>query len=114
VTGIVEAPAKPREFYMAQQLGFADMEALKRKFAGRFIDYGDDRMTAAATGYVLQALFFFVNDGEPFCENDACRLFNSHWQEDLIRTQVESPTICSKHRALANKFNHRLAGKARI
>jgi hypothetical protein len=109
-SGIVEAPAKPREFYVSQ-LG---THSLKKKLAGRFIDYGDERMTEVATGYVLQALFFFVTDGEPFCENDSCRLYNAHWQEDLIRTQVENPALCARHRSLANKFNRRLAARKRI
>ncbi|AIC15032.1 DUF6775 family putative metallopeptidase [Nitrososphaera viennensis] len=111
-TGMVEAPAKPREFYISQ-FG-ADVNSLKKKLAGRFIDYGDKRMTQVATGYVLQALFFFVTEGEPFCDSDACRLYNAHWQEDLIRTQVENPALCPKHRSLANKFNRRLAARKRI
>ncbi len=111
-TGIIEAPAKPREFYVSQ-FG-RDANSLKKRLAGRFIDYGDRRMTEVATGYVLQALFFFVTGGEPFCESDSCRLYNAHWQEDLIRTQVENPALCLKHRSLANKFSRRLAARARI
>lgn len=112
--GIVEAPAKPREFYM-QQPSFASVGSLKRRYAGRFIDYGDAEMMAgAAAGYALQALFFFLTGGEPFCDDDSCRLFNAHWQEDVIRTQVENPMLCLKHRALAKKFNRRLAGKMEI
>ncbi len=105
--GIVEAPAKPREFYLAQ-IGGLDIQGLKRRFAGRFIDYNDSRMTAAAAGYVLQAIFFFITDGQAFCENSQCRLFNAHWQEDLIRTQIENPALCLKHQRIANKFNRRL------
>lgn len=104
-TGIVEAPAKPREFYLAQY-GLADIGSIKKKFAGRFIDYGDDRITAAAAVYALQAVFFFVTDGEPFCENRDCRLFNAHWQEELIHI-LEKPGLCAKHQDLANKFNKR-------
>ncbi|MEO9295378.1 MAG: DUF6775 family putative metallopeptidase [Nitrososphaera sp.] len=107
-TGIVEAPAKPREFYLQP---FSDM---KRRLAGRFIDYGDDRMADAAAGYVLQAIFFFLTDGEPFCDSDSCRLYNAHWQEDLIRTQVHSPALCLKHRSIANKFSRRTADRKRI
>lgn len=106
--GIVEAPAKPREFYMQP---FADT---KRRLAGRFIDYGDDMMADAAAGYALQAMFFFLTDGEPFCDSDSCRLHNAHWQEDLIRTQVQDPALCLKHRSIANKFNRRLASRKRI
>jgi hypothetical protein len=108
-TGIVEAPAKPGEFYTQP---FA--KDLKKKLAGRFIDYGDMRMADTAAGYVLQAAFFFLTDGEPFCDSDGCRLLNAHWQEDLIRTQVESPELCLKHRSIANKFNRRLEEKERM
>jgi hypothetical protein len=107
--GIVEAPARPREFYAP----FADTQSLKRKLAGRFIDYGDGRMADAAAGCALQALFFFLTDGEPFCDSDGCRLFNAHWQHDVIRTQIEDPALCPKHRSLAKKFNSRLARKKR-
>jgi hypothetical protein len=106
--GIVEGPAKPKEFYLAQ-FGMHDVDSLKRQFAGRFIDYGDDdRITLAAAGYALQALFFFVTDGEPFCDNKDCRLFNVHWQEDLIRTQIEKPALCGKHQSIANKVNRKI------
>jgi hypothetical protein len=107
-TGIVEALAKPREFYLSQLGGMvssaADISSLKKKFAGRFIDYDDDaRITAASINYALQAVFFFITGGEPFCNNKDCRLYNAHWQEDLIHT-IEKGTLCSHHRNLANKF----------
>jgi hypothetical protein len=80
IPGIVEAPARPREFYLAQLGGQLDAASLKKKFASRFIDYGDHRMTAACSLYALQALFFFVADGEPFCGDKNCMLYNPHWQ----------------------------------
>ena len=101
--GIVQGPARPREFYYPDGLRLAEIE--KKKMNARFIDYGDERMTRAAVGYALQALFFFVADGDPFCDSPNCRLFNSHWQEDLIRTQVEKPSLCAEHLDMANKFN---------
>ena len=106
-TGIVEALAKPREFYLAQLLGgmAADNGSLKKKFAGRFIDYDDeDKITAASINYALQAIFFFITSGEPFCNNKDCRLLNAHWQEDLIHT-IEKRTLCRHHRNLANKLS---------
>jgi hypothetical protein len=108
-TGIVEAPAKPREFYLAQY-GLSDIGSIKKKFAGRFIDYGDSRITSAAANYALQAIFFFVTDGEPFCENKDCLLFNPHWQEELVRI-LEKPRLCSRHHDMANKFNKRLGAR---
>jgi hypothetical protein len=105
-TGIVESLAKPREFYLAQLGGMAaDNDSLKKKFAGRFIDYDDeDKITAASINYALQAIFFFVTGGEPFCSNKDCSLFNAHWQEDLIRT-IEKRTLCDHHKSLANKLS---------
>jgi hypothetical protein len=105
-TGIVEALAKPREFYLAHLGGkAADNGSLKKKFAGRFIDYDDeDKITAASINYALQSIFFFITEGEPFCNNKDCRLFNSHWQEELIHT-IEKRTLCSHHRNLANKIS---------
>ena len=110
VTGIVEGPAKPREFYLAQLGGMTDVGSLKKRFAGRFIDYDDDRMTAVATLYALQALFFFVADGEPFCDDKACRLYNAHWQEELIDL-IENGSFCAHHERMANKFNNNRSAK---
>ena len=59
--GIVEAPAKPREFYlMKQQYGIIGRDDLalaefKNKFEGRFIEYNDPRMTEVCKGYTAQA-----------------------------------------------------------
>lgn len=110
IPGIVEAPAKPREFYLAQLGGQLDVASLKKSLAGRFIDYGDDRMTAACSRYALQALFFFVTDGEPFCDEKNCNLYNPHWQEELVH-MIEKGRLCTRHRQMANKFNRKFAGR---
>ena len=105
-TGIVEAPAKPRDFYLKQQLGVS-LLTLKEEFKGRFIDYNDPRLTEVMKGYVMQALFFHLT-GNPFCKNKNCRLYNAHWQEDLIQAQLTSKTdFCVQHQRLLT----RLAGK---
>ncbi|MFL6511794.1 MAG: DUF6775 family putative metallopeptidase [Nitrososphaera sp.] len=104
-TGIVEALAKPREFYLAQ-IGSVrtDNTNLKKKFAGRFIDYNDkEKITAASINYALQTIFFFITDGEPFCNDKDCRLYNAHWQEELIHI-IEKRTLCIYHTNLVNKF----------
>ncbi len=107
-TGIVEALAKPREYYLyLSQLGsmVEDITNLKKMFAGRFIDYADEeKITAASINYVLQAVFFFITEGEPFCTDKDCRLFNAHWQEDLIHT-IEKRRLCAYHRNMVNKFS---------
>ena len=108
-TGIVEAPAKPREFYLQKQWGI-DIIALKKKFSGKFIDYDDPRLTEVMKGYCMQALFFFVS-GEPFCEDDRCRLYNAHWQEEVIKAQLSEPEFCKRHQMLIDDIKK---GKVKI
>lgn len=92
-TGIVEAPAKPREYYFLKQqfhsLGMTDAAAVKldEEFRGRFIDHQDSRLTEVMKGYVMQVVFYHLT-GDPFCEDKDCRLFNAHWQEEVIRSQL--------------------------
>ncbi len=104
-TGVVEAPAKPRDFYLKQQLGVS-LLTLKEEFKGKFIDYNDLRLTEVLKGYMMQALFFHVT-GNPFCKNKNCRLYNAHWQEELIQAQLMSKNdFCRQH----EKILIRLAG----
>ncbi len=102
-TGLVEAPAKPREYYLLKQqykmLG-RDPSELDDSFKERFIDYGDKRLTEVMKGYVMQAVFYSLT-GDPFCEDKSCRLYNAHWQEELIFAQLESGyEFCQRHTTL--------------
>jgi hypothetical protein len=97
--GLVEAPAKPRAFYIKKRMGVS-VEELKEEFEGQFIDYGDSRITEVMKGYAMQALFFHLS-GEPFCEDPNCRLFNSHWQEEVLHSQLDSPyEFCRRHETI--------------
>lgn len=108
-SGIVEGPAKPRQYYLCKQkytqLRIWEIEepGLKKKFKGRFIDYQDKRMTQVLKGYIAQAIFFHITQ-EPFCKNKSCRLYNAHWQEDLIHSQLEVGRFCLRHRKLLEKI----------
>lgn len=103
VSGIVEAPAKPREFYIMKQMvgtGELSMADLKKGFDKRFIDYKDPRMTDVLKGYLAQAIFYHIF-GDPFCDDRGCRLFNAHWQEEMIYAQLKSPyEFCDRHTAM--------------
>jgi hypothetical protein len=101
--GIVEAPAKPKEYYILSR-GFADPQILRKQFAGRFIEYGDKRINAALLVYLYQSLFFFLTEGDPFCDRQDCILYNSHWQEELIRI-LANPGFCSRHATMLEKFS---------
>jgi hypothetical protein len=100
-TGLVEAPAKPRQYYLLKQrymvLGKNLLE-LKEKFKGCFIDYKDEHLTEVMKGYAMQAVFYSLT-GDPFCEDNGCRLYNAHWQEELIFAQLESQYEFCEHHA---------------
>ena len=104
-SGIVEGPAKPPEYYkvkarLSLALGAVPFDAAKAPFEGRFIDYDDERLTEVAKGYALQAAMYHVT-GEAFCDIPTCRLFNAHWQAEVLRAQVESGRLCARHKAAA-------------
>jgi hypothetical protein len=112
-TGIVEAPAKPKEWYIKQmQLATYDIgsdgdenDVISSNEREKYLDYGDYRINFAAVGYALQALFFFITEGNPFCNNINCRLYNAHWQEELINSQIQSRRLCDEHAALLLQFD---------
>ncbi|MEW6592234.1 MAG: DUF6775 family putative metallopeptidase [Candidatus Hadarchaeota archaeon] len=106
-SGIVEAPAKPKEYYILKQryatIGAPFPDSELAKFSGKFVGYDDPRLTDVMKGYVMQALFYHIF-GEPFCEDKKCRLFNSHWQEDVIESQLGGHEICDRHMKMLNKL----------
>ncbi|MDD5555651.1 MAG: hypothetical protein PHN82_00200 [bacterium] len=107
--GIVEGPARPREYHIARTryaaLGLWEREepTVRELFRGRFIDYGDPRMTEVLKGYTAQALFYRIC-GDPFCPRRNCRLYDAHRQEDLIRAQLVRGTFCAAHKKMLEKF----------
>lgn len=112
-TGLVEAPARPRDYYLVKQqyeLVGRDIQEVKERFRGTFIDYDDERLTEVVKGYLMQAVFYSLT-GNPFCEDRNCRLFNAHWQEDLIHAQLESEyEFCDEHRKIIDDYNQGTAG----
>jgi len=101
-TGMVEAPAKSRQFYMeamankAQKLG---IQSIKEKHRGEFLEYHDERLSKVIEGYFLQVIFYILT-GESFCDYLDCRLNNAHWQRDLLYSQIESGKLCDKHQEI--------------
>ena len=99
ITGIIEAPAKPREYYMdliTQDTQHTNIESIKQKYRGTFLEYNDSRLSKIIEGYLLQEIFYFET-GEAFCDKKECRLYNAHWQKDLLYSQLESRKLCDKH-----------------
>jgi len=109
-TGLVEAPAKPREYYLLKQqyemLG-KDLLELKGKLKASSIDYEDERLTEVIKGYAMQAVFYHLV-GNPFCEDKGCRLYNAHWQDELIFAQLESGyEFCGRHTRILDSLHRK-------
>ncbi|NHV97727.1 MAG: hypothetical protein HA494_08115 [Thaumarchaeota archaeon] len=107
-TGVAEGPAMPKEFYRLQQTLLAigatqQIELMKERFRGRYIDYSDERLNEVMKGYVMQALFYQIF-GEAFCSSRRCRLYNAHWQEELIEAQLSKQEFCDHHQSLLNQL----------
>jgi hypothetical protein len=110
-TGIVEGIAKPRDYYYKLYFFLENpdiVDDLKKDYNGQFINYNDHRINDIIEGLILQALFYFINSGEPFCQDRNCRLFNAHFQDDVIRLNLKERKICQKHKILLNKYIHAL------
>ena len=106
-TGIVEAPAKPKEYYfevMKLRTQGLDIKSAKEKYKDKFLEYNDKRLTKVLEGYLLQIIFYNIT-GESFCEDIECRLNNAHWQKDLLFSQLEISKLCKKHTEILTSLN---------
>jgi hypothetical protein len=107
-TGIIEAPAKPREYYLDLISNFTqgiNVESIKQKYKGTYLEYNDTRLSKIIEGYLLQAIFYFET-GEAFCDKTECRLFNAHWQKDLLYSQLENGKLCETHQQVLKRLTN--------
>jgi len=106
-TGIIEAPAKPKEYYfevMALKSQGLDIKSAKEKYKDEFLEYNDKRLTKIVEGYILQVIFYNIT-GESFCDDIECRLNNAHWQKDLLFSQLEINKLCKRHNEILTGLN---------
>jgi hypothetical protein len=106
-TGMIEAPAKPKKYYLELLTNFSDkkIEEVKNRYKGEFLEYHDSRLFEIIEGYLLQAIVYYET-GDVFCEDTDCRLFNAHWQKDLFHTQIENKKFCNRHLKLLEGFKN--------
>jgi hypothetical protein len=105
-TGIIEAPAKPREYYMEMMANYGmglNIDSIKEKYKGQYLEYHDPRLGKIIQGYALQAILYYIM-GEPFCEFLDCRLNNAHWQRDLLYSQLEFGKLCPRHQKVIDDW----------
>ena len=109
-TGTIEAPAKPKQYYLDLMTNFSKegIGEIKKKYKGQFLEYRDFRMSGIIEGYVLQAIFYYET-GDAFCDNKQCRLFNAHWQKDLFISQIDNKKMCKKHEERMIKIRNKIS-----
>jgi hypothetical protein len=107
--GIIEAPARPREYYLLRGQGVPEA-GMPESVRDRYLTADDSRLPRVLAGILLQA-FFYYQSGDPFCADPLCSLYNAHWQEELLRSQQDEPYIvCPGHRQALEKEEQWLKG----
>jgi hypothetical protein len=100
--GIIEAPARPREYYLLKAQGVPD-EMMPESLKDRYLTSNDQRLPRVLAGILLQA-FFYYQSGDPFCPDPFCSLYHAHWQEELLSSQRDEPYIvCPGHQQALEK-----------
>jgi hypothetical protein len=101
-TGLVEGPAKDTSYYRVKSvLSNISPEAEFKLEIGagkNYLSIDDRRINRIIPGYILQAVFFNYTS-EPFCVDKMCRLYNAHWQKEMLMCQLQKGIgLCIKHR----------------
>jgi len=104
--GMVQAPARERAYYVARRLGLEQ----HHEAGEQALHHHDPRATEVAKGYAMQALFYAFT-GEPFCQETNCRLFNAHWQSEMLAAQLGGSEFCPRHARMLEAWQ---AGPRRI
>jgi len=108
-TGIIEAPAKPREYYLSiyeNMMQGLNLDSIKNQYRGKFLEYHDKNLAKVVRGYALQAIFYYLTS-RPFCESKNCMLYNAHWQEDLLHSQIEIANLCENHQKILDEIQQK-------
>jgi len=109
-TGMIEAPAKPHEYYLSlftNMVQGLNLEEMKNQFKGKYLEYHDMKLSKIIKGYAMQALVYYLT-GQPFCESKDCGLYNAHWQEDLLHSQLTGNKLCNQHQKILDEIVQKL------
>ena len=80
-----------------------ELDEIKKKYKDQFVDYHDVRLSEIIGGLILQSILYYET-GNAFCKQKDCRLFNAHWQKDLIFSQLENKKLCKLHSDILTKL----------
>ena len=105
-SGIVEAPAKPRQYYIDMITCHSKERAqeINERYKNESLGYNDPRLVDAIKGYMSQAILYYYYAEEAFCSSKECRLFNAHWQRDLIYSQITNNKFCKRHADMIDRL----------
>ncbi len=100
-TGMVLAPALPRDFYtqrhLHEQSGSGVLgEHLRAQMGEAVVQHDDPRQTQVAVSLTLQALLYWTTL-EAFCTTAGCRLVDAHTQAALVALHEDEPALCPRH-----------------
>ena len=70
------------------------------------MEYNDPRLPKIIEGYLIQSIMYYET-GDVFCKHVKCRLFNAHWQKDLLISQIKNPSLCDQHTKILTKMKKR-------
>lgn len=113
LNGFIHAPAKPKEYYIAYRMAGDRADDLFKKdledvFGERILRKGDKRVNEVLKSAVFQVIFYALR-GESFCEVLGCRLYNPHWQDELVVSMIKGRKevgLCEKHRKMFREMGY--------
>lgn len=103
-SGIVEAPARPPEYYWIKARFLQsdrDLSQLDEIYKDKYVLYDDDRLTDIVRSYSLLPITNELR-AEAFCDDHNCCLYNSHWQKEVLDLQCKG-VLCDKCENLLKK-----------
>ncbi len=99
--GMIWGPARSRQYYedVTACAGVSgDLGAVESRHAPDHLTRGDARMQQVAEGYAMQAVFYDITR-EAFCDSPDCRLYDAHWQSEMMHAQIGA-ALCERHGAV--------------
>jgi hypothetical protein len=91
---LIDGPARDRDYYVKKQLLGTDADCMADD---DHLTKQHDRWPVALSSAFLQ-LSAYWDTGRAFCQDEACRLYNPHWQAELLGSMA-TDQLCEEHAA---------------
>jgi hypothetical protein len=69
-----------------------------------YLEHDDPRDAEVAKGYAMQAVFYALA-GDPYCDDPECRLFNGHWQREILEAHLGGTDYCARHKEMIEAWH---------